>query len=482
MKHDDINHPDQVGDDVAYSLRSIRDVHRIIDEQPASRNAWIIVLIALGGVFVDAYDFISLGIGVPQLKSTFHLTPFEVGSVTATMAFGACLGAYWGGYLTDKVGRYKMFMLDLILLVVAALGAALSVNLWMLLAFRLMLGIGVGLDFPVALSFIVEFVSEKRRGASINFWGVMWYVAASATGLVVLPFYLGGAGGNLWRIAVGFGAVPALVILVLRFRFMNESAVWAAHQLGLDAAAKILSKTYGISVTAEPEVTAPAPKVNVMVIFSPRYRMSTLVTSVICATQSMQYFAVGFNLPTISRTIFGNDFKFAILGAILFNLFGIAGSGLGVLVIRRLGSRRMAIYGYVLVITALLGLYLGGGNLPVAAQGLLVGLFIFGHAFGPGAQGMTMAALSFPTRIRGVGTGWGQTMVRLGSICGFYFFPLLMAALGFRTMMLELVLVPLIGLIAVLAVRWQPVGSDEDALQPTVRQESISKEPNHVRT
>jgi MFS family permease len=455
--------------ETVFVLRSIRDVHRVIDERPASRNAWLVVLIALGGVFVDAYDFTSLGIGVPQLKNAFHLGPFEVGSVTAMMAFGALLGAFWGGYLTDKVGRYKMFMLDLILLVVAALGAAFSVNLWMLLAFRLMLGVGVGLDFPVALSFIAEFVAEKRQGANVNLWQVMWYVAAAATGLVVLPFYLGGAGENLWRIAVGFGAVPALLILLLRFRFMNESPVWAAHEMGLEEAARILRKTYGINVTAEPMAQAPKPKLNVMEIFSPRYRMNTLIASIICATQSMEYFAVGFNLPSISRTIFGTDFKFAILGAICFNLFGIVGSGLGVFVTSRLGSRRMAILGYILVIAALLGIYLGGASLPVSAVGLLVGLFIFGHAFGPGAQGMTMATLSFPTRIRGIGTGWGQTMVRLGSICGFYFFPVLMAALGFRSMMLVLVLVPLTGLVAALMVHWQPAGSEADLVAPTVR-------------
>jgi MFS family permease len=453
-----------------FVLRSIRDVHRIIDERPASRNAWLIVLIALGGVFVDAYDFTSLGIGVPQLKAAFHLSPFEVGSVTATMAFGALLGAFWGGYLTDKVGRYKMFMLDLILLVVAALGAALSFNLWMLLAFRLMLGVGVGLDFPVALSFIAEFVSEKKQGASVNLWQVMWYVAASATGLVVLPFYLAGAGDNLWRIAVGFGAVPAFVILLLRFRFMNESAIWAAHQIGLSEAARILSKTYGIKVTVESQPSAPKPKLNVMDIFSPRYLTNTLVASIICITQSMEYFAVGFNLPSISRTIFGTDFKFAILGAICFNLFGIAGAGIGVFVTSRLGSRRMAIFGYILVIVALLGIYLGSGSLPVYVVGVLIGLFIFGHAFGPGAQGMTMATLSFPARIRGSGAGWGQTMVRVGSICGFYFFPLLMAALGFRLMMLVLILVPLTGLIAALTIRWRPAGVEDDAAELSLQE------------
>jgi MFS family permease len=450
--------------DKAYVIRSAKDVTSFIDLHPASRASKLIVFVALGGVFVDAYDFTSLGIGVVQLKGAFHLSPLQVGSITAMMAFGAFVGALWGGYFTDKVGRFKMFLLDLLFLVVAAIGAALSVNLTMLLVFRFLMGLGVGLDFPVALSFIAEFVAERQKGRNINIWQMMWYIAASCTGVVVLPFYLAGAGPDLWRIAVGFGAVPAFIILLLRFRFMNESAPWAAQNVSLEAAANILQKIYHVSVSVLP---SPHPKPAVparrfATIFSGTYRLRTLLTSVICMTQSMEYFAVGFNLPSISSHLFGKNFIYAILGAICFNLFGIAGAGLAVAVTNRLGVRRIAIFGYVLVVLSLLLLYLAGPNIALWMSACLIGLFIFGHAFGPGAQGMTMAALSFPTSLRGVGTGWAQGMVRVGSIFGFYFFPLLVAQIGFRSMMLALILVPLTGLITALLIHWEPIGQDLD--------------------
>ncbi len=449
-----------------YVIRSIKDVTAFIDKHPASRTSLLIVFIALGGVFVDAYDFTSLGIGVVQLKATFHMTPFEVGSITAMMAFGAFFGALWGGYFTDKVGRFKMFLLDLLFLVVAAIGAALAVNLVMLLAFRFLMGVGVGLDFPVALSFIAEFVSERRRGGNLNLWQVMWFVAASCTGVVVLPFYLAGFGNDLWRVAVGFGAVPALLILLLRFRFMNESAPWAARYVGLAEAARILQRTYKVVVKVDPDALshdhAKSQKVNFFEIFNSKYRLRTLLISIICMTQSMEYFAVGFNLPTISSHLFGSDFIYAIMGAICFNLFGIVGASVGASVTKRMGVRHIAILGYMIVIASLLLFYIGGPNMSLTVSALLIGMFIFGHSFGPGAQGMTMAALSFPTRVRGVGTGWGQSMVRIGSIMGFYFFPMLVAAIGFRSMMLALVLVPLAGLITALLIHWEPIGHDPD--------------------
>ncbi|MBW4049353.1 MAG: MFS transporter [Proteobacteria bacterium] len=447
-------------------IRNPKDVSDFVDEHPGVRSSFLIVMIALGGVFVDAYDFTSLGIGVPALKMTFGLTPFEVGSVTAMMAFGAFVGAIWGGKATDKVGRYKMFLVDLVLLVAAALGAALSINLTMLLVFRFLMGLGVGLDFPVALSFIAEFVNKKRRGAGVNLWQLMWYVAASCTGLVILPFYFAGFGDDLWRVAVGFGAVPALIILGLRFIYMKESAPWAAQNLGLNEAAKILESTYEIKtrVIQEPTRSVPKPEHQAKTgeIFKPQFLKRTLLISVICATQSMEYFAIGFNLPSISQTLFGKEFVNAIIGAIAFNIFGIVGAVLGVMVTKKMGSRRMAITGYSLVLVALFAMFMFHKTLSPQYIALLIGLMILGHSFGPGAQGMTMAALSYPTRIRGAGTGWGQGMVRVGSIIGFYFFPLLIAATGFYNMLGILMLAPALGLIAALTIKWEPVGASMD--------------------
>lgn len=457
-------------------IRSAQDVSNFVDEHPGGRSSVLIVMIALGGVFADAYDFTSLGVGVPALQRAFGLTPFEVGSVTATMAIGAVVGAIWGGKAADKVGRFKMFLIDLVLLVVAALGAALSVNLAMLLAFRFLLGLGVGLDFPVALSFIAEFVNRDKRGSSCNLWTLVWYVAASCTGLIVLPFYLAGFEENLWRIAVGFGAVPALIILALRFKYMKESAPWAAHNVGLDEAAQILRSTYGIDVRVAPEAFQPVRKEpaqgRLRELFSPRYFRRTVLISVICMTQSMEYFAIGFNLPSISQTLFGHAFINAIVGAIAFNLFGMVGSGVCVAVTQRLGFRRILVIGYAVVVVTLFALFKLHDTLAVPYMGLLVGLMILGHAFGP-SQGMALAALSYPTRIRGSGTGWGQGMVRIGSILGFYFFPLLIASVGFYNMIGWLLLAPVVGLVAALLVRWEPVGESMDGSDEEERADPV---------
>ena len=137
------------------------------------------IVLALGGTFIDAYDFGSIGIGVVQLKTLLHLTSTQVGFLTAAMAFGALFGALVGGRLIDSIGRLKMFLLDLILFVIGAIGAALSIDLYMLIGFRVLMGIGVGIDFPVSLSLIAEYSKLKSKGKNVNLWQSMWYIATS---------------------------------------------------------------------------------------------------------------------------------------------------------------------------------------------------------------------------------------------------------------------------------------------------------------
>src|SRR5687767_13890107 len=104
------------------TIRSVRNVYDFVNTRPMS-SAWtrMLVFIALGGIFIDAYDLTSLGIGVDSLQEQLSLTPFQLGSVTAIMALGALVGALVGGILADKFGRFKMFVVNLLFLVFAAI-------------------------------------------------------------------------------------------------------------------------------------------------------------------------------------------------------------------------------------------------------------------------------------------------------------------------------------------------------------------------
>ncbi|MDB5084629.1 MAG: transporter [Bacilli bacterium] len=446
-------------------IRSKRDILDFVNSNPVSKSGFAIIFLALAGIFVDAYDFTSIGIGATQLTRQFHLSPLQLGSVTAIMAVGSLLGAVFGGYYTDKFGRNKMFLIDLFLMVFAAVGAALSPNFAILVLFRFLMGIGVGLDVPVALSFIAEFSNLKNKGMLVTLWCPLWFTAASVTALVALPFYLMNQSEYIWRWSVGLGGLWALILLFFRYFYMNESPMWAAHHLPLEESAKVLSKTYKIKVTVDKDSQTDIQsqtrtnKLSYKAIFQGKYMVRTVLASIITFTQSMEYFAVGFYIPMISAIIFGQGALYVIVGTIVFNLFGALGGFLGSSLTTKWGVRRLVVSGYIV---ASLGLLLMGvtGNRNVSITVILLAAFIFGHAFGPGSQGMTMATLSYPTELRGLGTGFGQGITRAGSVLGFFLFPVVQHQVGLYHTVLYLAIVPILGLISTLFIHWDPIGKN----------------------
>ncbi|MBO0872854.1 MAG: MFS transporter, partial [Pseudonocardia sp.] len=215
-------------------IRTTRDVTNVINGGAVTGgHTRAITFIALGGIFIDAYDFTAISFGLGDIGTQFRLGPVAEGVVGASIMVGALLGALIGGYLVDRVGRYKVFMADMLFFVVAALVCAVAPNVEILTAARLLMGFGIGMDFPVALAFIAEFSALRGRGGKITLWQPMWYVATATGFLILVPLYFlipVDSHGTLWRWAVGFGAAPALVVMLVRQRYMEESPLWAANR------------------------------------------------------------------------------------------------------------------------------------------------------------------------------------------------------------------------------------------------------------
>lgn len=454
-------------------IRSRSDVVNFVNDHPkGSGRGKLIAWIALGSIFIDAYDFTSLSIGLPSLKAEFSPSPFQLGALTASIAVGALVGALIGGRLVDRIGRYKLLILDLILFVAAAVAAAFAPTMWLVVLFRFLLGLGVGIDMPAALSLVSEFSRTRDKGKYVNFWQFIWYCATVISAFLTLPFIALGGSDHLWRWAVGFGAVPALIILTLRLIYADESPMWAAGNLSLQRAVDILKKNYSNDFMIEDQHTdARMEPPRALAIFSRKYRLRTLVASVVSGFQAVQYYAVGFYVPVIIGLILGQNIVEIVIGTALINVFGLIGGGVQPFLTWRLGMRRLAITGCItcVIVLAIIGL------LPTGTSGYLIGLllavFILGHSFGPGSQGKSIAALSYPTELRGVGTGWAEAMSRVGSILGFFVFPLLLAMIGVSGTMLWLAIVPLIMLVTLLFVRWEPTGknveSNDEMAHPT---------------
>ncbi|MDC6120036.1 MFS transporter [Serratia rubidaea] len=467
-------------DAASVTIRSAADVSRLVNSGAAKRSdARIVVAIALGGVFLDAYDLGALAFGIKDVAREFNLSPTGTGLVASAITFGAIIGAFIGGYLTDKIGRYRVFMADMFFFVVAALACAFAPNEWVLGGARFVMGLGVGIDLPVAMAFLAEFSRLSGRGnkaARIAMWCPTWYAAISISYLLVLLLYAVLPEGHtdwLWRLILGFGAVPALLIIAVRSRYMSESPVWAANQGDLQGAAAILRRSYNIharvAADAERAPAAPARRAawrNYGELLKGVYLRRTVLATTIAIASSFAYNAVAFGLPVILSTFLAQSMLSTILVSLALNLlFAFVGGLLAVRLVPRFGAWKMTLLGYACQLAALLGLALvglpSGGGEAAFSIGMLA-LFLLGQGFGPGSHSMTFASLSYPTSLRGVGVGFNQTLMRASSTLSLFLFPVLSAALGAGVFWV-IALAPLVGLAALLLIRWEPAGYDVDA-------------------
>ncbi|TDV11524.1 MFS transporter [Paraburkholderia caballeronis] len=463
-------------------IRTAADVSRLVNEGAArGSNARIVVAIALGGVFLDAYDLGALAFGLKDVAREFSLTPAGTGFVASAITFGAIVGAFLGGFLTDRIGRYRVFMADMFFFVVAAIACALAPNAWVLGGARFVMGLGVGIDLPVAMAFLAEFSRLSGRGnkaARVAMWCPVWYAAISVSYLLVLAFYAtlpADHAGWLWRLTLGFGALPALAIIAIRSRYISESPVWAANQGDLAGAARILKRSYGIDAKVADDganagaATRPARVAswkNYGALLRGVYTRRTVLATVIGVASSFAYNAVAFGLPVIISSFLAQSMLTTILASLVLNLgFAFVGGLIAVRIVPRVGAWKLTVLGYAIQLVALIGLAIVGkpsGGAEVASAVALLAAFLFGQGIGPGSHSMTFASLGYPTSLRGVGVGFNQTLMRASSTVSLFLFPVLAAALHTRVFWI-IAIAPLCGLVALLAVRWEPSGYDVDA-------------------
>ncbi len=187
------------------------------------------LLVSGMGFFTDAYDLFVIGIVSTLLKTQWHLGTDQLALLNAVMLGAAFLGALVFGRVADIIGRTRVYWMSAALMVIAAIGSALAPSLAVLIAFRFLLGFGVGGDYPVSAVLMSEYADGKNRGRMV---GLVF--SAQAVGLIVGPVIAlallgGGVGPALtWRLLLGLGAIPAAAAVWLR-RKMPEPPRYQAR-------------------------------------------------------------------------------------------------------------------------------------------------------------------------------------------------------------------------------------------------------------
>ncbi|MFC3126265.1 MFS transporter [Pseudoroseomonas globiformis] len=205
------------------------DVPARLDRLPWDRFHWLVIA-ALGITWtLDGLEVTLVG----SLASAIHespslaLTPTQVGLTASAYLVGAVIGALFFGWLTDRLGRRKIFFVTVILYMLSSIATGFSWDFWSFAFFRALTGAGIGGEYAAVNSAIQEMIPARRRGTvdlAVN--GTFWAGAALGAGsaLVVLdPEIVDPEIG--WRAAFVVGGALAIVIMFLR-RWVPESPRW----------------------------------------------------------------------------------------------------------------------------------------------------------------------------------------------------------------------------------------------------------------
>ncbi|HEX4481423.1 MAG TPA: MFS transporter [Rudaea sp.] len=203
-----------------------------------------LVLVALGITWIlDGLEVTLAGAlsGALQASPVLRFTAADIGFAASCYVAGAVVGAVFFGWLTDRLGRKKLFFITLGVYLVATALTALSMNAWMFMLFRFFTGAGIGGEYTAINSAIQELIPARYRGRTdlvVN--GSFWIGAAmGALGAVVVLDPERFAVDVGWRLAFGIGAVLGLFILALR-RFIPESPRWLMIHGRVDEAEHIV--------------------------------------------------------------------------------------------------------------------------------------------------------------------------------------------------------------------------------------------------
>jgi MFS family permease len=203
-----------------------------IDRLPFSRWHWLVIT-ALGITWIlDGLEVTMVGNIAAVLtdpKSGLGLSEGQIGTAGGIYIAGACAGALFFSYLTDRFGRKKLFLITLGIYLVFTIATAFSWNFWSFVVFRFFTGAGIGGEYSAIYSAIDELIPARIRGrVALAISGSYW--AGAALGSLVAVFLLNAAFLSLfysWRVAFLVGAVLGIGVLLIR-RYVPESPRWLA--------------------------------------------------------------------------------------------------------------------------------------------------------------------------------------------------------------------------------------------------------------
>lgn len=379
---------------------------------------------ALFAVVATAWLFDSIDLGamtflLGPIKSEFNLTADKAGILASASFLGMFFGAGLSGMIADRFGRKNVFQVSMLIWGVGSVLCGFSNSIVALMCFRVMVGLGMGMEFPVAQAIAAEITPKAHRGRYIAFLEGFWPIGLICSGMIALvALPLGG-----WRLVFIIEGVPALFLFVVR-RIIPESPRWLVEAGRVEEAGHVMAdmerRVIEASGNALPEphnFNLPQPVARGSSSFgdlwSRAYRGRTIMLWLLWFFALLGYYGITTWLSTLLQAR-GYSIAKSTEYVILITSAGIPGFFTAAFLLDIVGRRPVAV---VSLVGGAVFAYLYGnaGSLETLKLfGALMQFFLFAmwsalYAYTPEL---------YPTRARATGAGWASAIGRLGSLIG----------------------------------------------------------------
>jgi putative MFS transporter len=428
----------------------------IINEAPVSSFHRKLLFACCGGPFLDGYVLSIIGVALVGITRDLAVTSVESGLIGAASLVGIFFGAIIFGSLTDRVGREKMYALDLTVLVAACFASAFITDAWQLIALRFVLGLAVGADYPIATSLLTEFTPTSKRGFMIGVSGISWLLGAMTAFTVGALIVEVSGGYHLWRWMLGSSVFFGLVVVLSR-RGIPESPRWLLRKGRVREAEDVIELVYGKRVhlaadQGDTPVHALTGASALRQIFAGGYLKRTVMCGLLYFAQITPQYAIFTFGPVILNKFGLSGGALDIVGSAVISALFVLGAIPVLRLVETWGRRPMCVIPFALMTLPLFALWLA----PHGPAWFIIAAFCF-YAFvsgGPSLLEWIYPNELFPTEVRATALGVAVGVSRIGAATGTYLLPIGLEKLGTGNTMLIGAVVTFVGFVACLL--WAP--------------------------
>ncbi|WP_454868352.1 3-(3-hydroxy-phenyl)propionate transporter MhpT [Pseudomonas farris] len=350
-----------------------------------SRRTTLTITLCFIVALIEGFDLQAAGTAAAGLRQTFALDPKMMGWVFSAGIIGLLPGAFFGGWIADRIGRKKILIGAVLLFGVFSLSTAYVSTFSSLLLARFMTGLGLGAALPNLIALCAEAVGEQRRGTAISIMYAGVPLGGALAAVVAMLFT------EYWQTTFIIGGLAPLLVVPLMVLLLPESSAFRQQQ-----------DTVNVARASTGQALFGEGRARVTLALWLSYFFTLTVMYMLLNWLPSLLLEQGFSKPQ------------AGLVQMLFNIGGALGSLLGGLLLDRCNGIKVVLFVYTGLLVALAGVGLSVGIVPMGIAGFAAGLFVM-------AAQLVLYALappSYPTSVRATGVGAAVAIGRLGSVAG----------------------------------------------------------------